>query len=144
MFENIAYFITLLSVAVSFGGMVFFSGVMAPLIFIKLPSETAGAFIRQVFPFYYLSIGIVSAIALLASFASGLGWLSIVRLLLVVAGFVVARQFMMPLINQYRDAGKAGDEEAKKQFQRWHGMSVWLNAAQMLILLVVLMRLGIL
>ena len=34
-----------LSLALTFGGMTFFSAVMAPLIFTRLPSEAAGAFI---------------------------------------------------------------------------------------------------
>lgn len=35
-----------LSLTLTFGGMSFFSSVMAPLVFTKLPFETAGAFIR--------------------------------------------------------------------------------------------------
>ncbi len=34
------------------GGMLFFSFVMAPLIFMKLPRDTASHFIRQVFPIW--------------------------------------------------------------------------------------------
>jgi hypothetical protein len=49
-----------LTLALAFGGMTFFSAVMAPLVFTKLPFDTAGAFIRQVFPWYYLTIGAVS------------------------------------------------------------------------------------
>jgi hypothetical protein len=52
-----------LTLALAFGGMTFFSAVMAPLVFTKLPFDTAGAFIRQVFPWYYLTIGAVSALA---------------------------------------------------------------------------------
>ena len=37
------------------GAMLFFSGVMAPLIFTKLEADVAGRFIRQVFPWYYLT-----------------------------------------------------------------------------------------
>lgn len=37
------------------GAMLFFSCVMVPLIFTKLDADVAGRFIRQVFPWYYLS-----------------------------------------------------------------------------------------
>ena len=50
-------FITgLLSAAILVGSMVFFSWVMAPLIFIKLDETTAGPFVRSIFPWYYLVI----------------------------------------------------------------------------------------
>jgi len=49
---SVSHVITGLSLALTFGGMIFFSAVMAPLVFTKLPFETAGAFIRQVFPWY--------------------------------------------------------------------------------------------
>jgi len=41
----------------TWGGMTFFSTVMAPFVFTKLPLETAGPFIRAVFSWYYLAIG---------------------------------------------------------------------------------------
>ena len=41
-----------LALALTWGGMTFFSAVMAPLVFTKLPLETAGAFIREVFPWH--------------------------------------------------------------------------------------------
>ena len=47
---SVSHIITGLALALTFGGMTFFSGVMAPLVFTKLPFETAGAFSRQVFP----------------------------------------------------------------------------------------------
>jgi len=52
-----------LALAVAFGGMTFFSAVVAPLVFVKLPAATAGGFIRELFPWYYLTLGAVSLIA---------------------------------------------------------------------------------
>jgi hypothetical protein len=68
--------------------------------------------------------------------------LDMVFLLIVVAGFVVARQYMMPKINQLRDAATAGNSEAERGFERWHQASVWLNGLQMVLILFVLIRLG--
>ena len=58
--------IAIVAVSALWGGMLFFAAVFAPLVFIKLDAETAGRFIRQVFPVYYLSMGIVSAVAAIA------------------------------------------------------------------------------
>ena len=46
--------IGLISVATIFGSMVFFSCVVAPLVFIKLDGPTAGNFIRNIFPMVLL------------------------------------------------------------------------------------------
>ena len=45
-----------------------------------------------------------------------------------------------PIINRNRDAGQAGDLAAKKRFDVLHRASVVVNAAQMLAVLVVLVR----
>ncbi len=49
---SVSHVITGLSLALIFGGTTFFSAAMAPLVFTKLPFETAGAFFRRVFPWY--------------------------------------------------------------------------------------------
>ena len=45
-----SHVITGLSLALTFGGMTFFSAILAPLVFTRLRLETADTFIRQVFP----------------------------------------------------------------------------------------------
>ena len=37
-------------IALIIGGMSFFATIMTPLVFTKLPPETSGPFIREVFP----------------------------------------------------------------------------------------------
>ena len=61
-------------------------------------------------------------------------------LALVCAGFVYARQRLMPRINALRDQELAGDTSAAPVFQRAHRGSVVLNTLQMLALLLVLIR----
>ena len=97
--------VALLAVGGLWGGMVFFAFVYAPLIFWKLEASAAGQFIRQVFPVYYLALGVSSAIAAAA-------------LALVCAGFWVVRQSLVPIINRTRDASLAGDARAGRQFKR--------------------------
>ncbi|MBK1629877.1 hypothetical protein CKO31_03795 [Thiohalocapsa halophila] len=115
------------ALALAFGGMTFFSAVMAPLVFTKLPFETAGGFIRQVFPWYYLTIGGVSVVAALALLFAGES-LGALLAALVAVGFWLARQVLMPRINAARDAG----EDAT--FNRLHRVSVVINGAQWLLL----------
>lgn len=131
-------YVSLFATATLFGAMVFFSAVMAPLIFTKLEPELAGGFIRQVFPWYYLMVIGMGAVATLA--------LAILRPLdaAIVAGVtaaaVAARQILMPAINRARDAMLAGDETARTRFSRRHRLSVWINAAQIVAVAIVLAR----
>jgi hypothetical protein len=60
---SLSYLVATLALALTFGGMTFFSAVMAPLVFDKLPLKVAGPFIRQVFPWYYLTMGVAVLIA---------------------------------------------------------------------------------
>jgi len=131
-------YISLFAIAALFGSMLFFSVVMAPLIFVKLGGENAGRFIRQVFPWYYLVVIALGAIAALALvFSRPLDG----AILAGVAGVGVAtRQGLMPMINRARDAMQDGDEGAKKRFARLHRLSVWINATQIIAIAIVLAR----
>jgi hypothetical protein len=129
-----------LALALTWGGMTFFSAVVAPLVFTKLPIETAGAFIRQVFPWYYLAMGLTTLLAvllMLPAVGAGVGWPAALSALALI-GFVIARQLLMPRINAARDAELAGDAGASQRFKRLHGLSVWINAAQWLAVLAAL------
>jgi hypothetical protein len=129
-----------LAIAVTFGGMTFFSSVMAPLIFTKLPAETAGAFIRAVFPWYYLTLGattLVALLALLPGIAGSTIWEAVLTAGVLV-GFLYSRQVLMPRINEARDAELAGEQDAARRFQRLHRASVAVNAIQWLGALLVL------
>ncbi len=133
--------IAIVTVGALWGGMLFFAAVFAPLVFIKLDAETAGRFIRQVFPVYYLSMGIVSVVAAIAIIVSHAhGTADALAMILVCLGFWFARRVLMPRINLARDADLEGDSDAKGRFKRLHRTSVLINAVQMLAVLVVLIR----
>ena len=136
----VIHIIAALSLALTFGGMTFFSAIMAPLVFTKLPFETAGAFIRQVFPWYYLSMGATTLVALLALLfgASHTASWEASLAALVLLGFVLARQILMPLINRARDEELAGKVGAERRFKRLHRTSVLINGAQWLAVLAAL------
>jgi hypothetical protein len=129
-----------LALAVTFGGMTFFSAVMAPLVFTKLPMDTAGRFIREVFPWYYLAMGastLVAVLLLLPAIEAGLGW-AVALSAAALVGFAYARQVLMPGINRARDAQQSGDARAAARFHRLHRVSVLINALQWLAILAAL------
>ena len=55
-------------IAISLGTMLFFSFVIAPVIFKVLDANNAGKFVRKIFPYYYLINFIVLSIAVLLLF----------------------------------------------------------------------------
>jgi len=122
--------IAALLAAAVFGAMLFFAGVVAPLVFAQFPEEEAGAFIRRLFPRYYDVLAIASALAAVLA----LGTLEGGILAAVAALFVVSRFWLMPRINVARDAGAA----AVQRFELLHRASVIINLAQMVALIVVM------
>ena len=126
-----------LTCALVLGGMAFFSFVYAPLVFIKLPAEEAGRFIRAIFPVYYwVMAGLAGAAALSAwgrPDAAVLGG--------VAALFILARFVLMPRMDAAREARAAGDEAGRARFARLHRLSVAVNTIQMLAVLAVFVRL---
>jgi len=129
---SLSHVVTGLSLALTFGGMTFFSAVMAPLVFTKLPFATAGTFIRQVFPWYYFTMGATTLVALLAllfSPSDTAKW-EAPLVALVLLGFVFARQVLMPLINRARDEEIAGRAGAAQRFKSLHQTSVLINGVQ--------------
>ena len=114
--------IALLAAATLLGGMVFFSFGFAPVLFAQLPMEKVRPLLRGTFPYYYLAvIGMSALAAALAAFASGLA----AGILLAIAlSTVYARQILMPQINA------ASDREDKSAFKRLHGLSVGVQLIQ--------------
>lgn len=124
--------------AVSLGAMLFFAAVVAPLVFTRLPEETAGRFIRELFPWYYLALGLLTGLAAAAAARAMPG--DAVVFGAVCAGFVYARQVLMPRINHLRDRELGGDPGAAAPFQREHRRSVLLNGLQMAALFALTLR----
>jgi hypothetical protein len=123
------------------GGMLFFAAVTAPVAFRHLPSEAAGTYIRAVFPVYYLYMAALAVLA--ALFALWDSPIDAAVLAAIAAGFVAARQGLMPAINRSRAARDAGDEAAANRFSRLHRLSVLLNMLQLAASLVVLTHLAL-
>ena len=103
---------------------------LAPLVFVKLPKETAGTFMRAAFPVYYLVLAGVTAIAALLAGMRAEAW----ALWFVVALFLILRFWLIPGLDRVR--GK--DQPA---FARLHRLSVAANAVQLVVLILVAIRL---
>jgi hypothetical protein len=131
---QIPHLISALALSLTFGGMTFFSAVVAPLVFTRLHPETAGCFIRHLFPWYYLTMGVTTLLALVAMIPAQHGSLTweAALTLFVLSGFILARQLLMPSINRARDEELAGREGAGLSFARLHRTSVLINGLQWL------------
>ena len=128
MIEQISIYLT----AMILGIMLFFSFVIAPVVFTTLDEDNARKFIRRIFPFYYnvnlgLSLIVLLTFLLLSKF--GFDFYLILSITLL---FATSNYLLMPLINKYRD------EKQDKKFKYSHFISVVINFVQILFLVVML------
>ena len=128
MIEQISVYLA----AMILGIMLFFSFVIAPVVFTTLDEENARKFIRRIFPFYYnVNLGISIIILLLFLFLSKFG-IDFYLILIITTLFVISNYLLMPLINKYRD------QKQDKKFKYSHFISVVINFAQMICLVFLL------
>ena len=112
--------------AINLGMMIFFSFVLAPMIFKILDAENAGKFVRKIFPYYYfVNLIFLSIAVILFIIISSLGLSFYITLSLAIS-FVFAQFILMPIINKLKD----NNEE--KKFKYAHGTSVLINFIQMI------------
>ena len=112
--------------AINLGMMIFFSFVLAPMIFKILDAENAGKFVRKIFPYYYfVNLIFLSIAVVLFIIISSLGLNFYITLALAIS-FIFAQFVLMPIINKLKD----NNEE--KKFKYAHGISVFINFIQMI------------
>jgi len=128
MIEQISIYLT----SMILGIMLFFSFVIAPVVFTTLSEENARKFIRRIFPFYYNVNLVISLIILIIFlFLSKLG-IDFYLILAISILFATSNYLLMPLINKYRD------KKQNIKFKYSHFISVLINFVQMLFLVIVL------
>ena len=128
MIEQVSIYL----IAMILGIMLFFSFVIAPVVFTTLDEDNARKFIRRIFPFYYnVNLAISFVILLIFLFLSKLS-VDFYLILLITILFATSNYLLMPLINKYRD------EKQDKKFKYSHLISVVINFIQMLFLVVML------
>ncbi len=128
MIEQVSIYLT----AMILGIMLFFSFVIAPVVFTTLDEDNARKFIRRIFPFYYnVNLAISFVVLLTFLFLSKLG-VDFYLILLITILFATSNYLLMPLINKYRD------EKQDKKFKYSHFISVVINFVQMICLVFLL------
>ena len=128
MIEQVSIYLT----AMILGIMLFFSFVIAPVVFTTLDEDNARKFIRRIFPFYYnVNLAISFIVLLTFLFLSKLG-VDFYLILLITILFAISNYLLMPLINKYRD------EKQDKKFKYSHFISVVINFVQMICLVFLL------
>ena len=128
MIEQVSIYLT----AMILGIMLFFSFVIAPVVFTTLDEDNARKFIRRIFPFYYnVNLAISFIVLLLFLLLSKLS-VDFYLILLITILFAISNYLLMPLINKYRD------EKQDKKFKYSHFISVVINFVQMICLVFLL------
>jgi len=119
-------------VSLVLGIMLFFSFILAPMIFKVLPPDNAGVFIRAIFPYYYLVnlliLGLISGFYIFYQTFILDFYLVLTSALLFFFNLV----YLMPKINKLKD------ERNEKAFKISHFISVVINFAQLIMLGIVL------
>ena len=122
MIEQLSVYLT----SMILGIMLFFSFVIAPVVFTTLDENNARKFIRRIFPFYYnVNLG-VSFIVLITFILSSKIGVDFYIILAITVLFATSNYLLMPLINKYRD------EKHEKKFKYSHFLSVLINFVQMI------------
>jgi hypothetical protein len=116
--------------------MVFFGAIVAPLVFLKLQEPIAGDFIRAIFPWYYgylEATGLLTTLGLILEKRRGAA---------ILMGTIVLSVFFLALVwmPHLETLRLAGDTAA---FDTGHSISVWINGAQLLLVLALLVRTAI-
>ena len=116
--------------SLAFGGMAFFSFLLAPLVFGKLGKAEGARFMRDAFAVFYPAMIVLTGLGALLAPPFWMGAL----LGLVAIGFLLAHLLLRPEIIRLSEARDAGDARAAASFSRLHGVSQGLNLAQFITL----------
>ena len=128
MIEQLSLYFT----SIILGVMLFFSFVVAPVIFTSLNEENARIFIRKIFPYYYTVNLVISLIVLLFFIYIKIYSIDFYLILSITILFAISNYILMPLINKYRDS------KQDKKFKYSHFISVVINFVQILFLILIL------
>ena len=117
--------------------MIFFSAVVSPSVFASLNSKGSSKFLRTIFPRMFLFGFLISLIGIILTFISSDFYNSII-LAIIALSFIINRNYLTPLINNFRDQELEGDAVASKQFKIMHFLSVLLFVINFFFLILVI------
>lgn len=120
-------------VSLVLGVMLFFSFVLAPMIFKVLPPDNASVFVRAIFPYYYLLNLLI--LSIISSFYIYYKTFVLDFYLILISAllFFFNLIYLMPKINKYKD------QQNEKGFKISHLISVIINFMQLIALGIVLL-----
>tara|TARA_B100000401_G_scaffold404085_1_gene318030 strand:+ start:544 stop:945 length:402 start_codon:yes stop_codon:yes gene_type:complete len=119
--------------------MLFYSFLITISVHKTLDKENAGKLLRVLFPSYFLVTAILSLLALAYSLLAD-KIIDTILLSLVFIGSVISRQYLVPKINKERDLQISGKTDSNNSFVKLHGFSVLINFAQVMILIILLIK----
>ena len=118
--------------------MIFFSAVVSPSVFASLNSKGSSKFLRTIFPRMFLFGFLISFIGILLTIASSSFYNSII-LGVVALSFIINRNYLTPMINNFRDQELEGNKVAAKKFKVMHLFSVLLFVINFFLLILVIL-----
>jgi hypothetical protein len=104
------------------GIMLFFTIVVAPTVFKVLPVEWSSVYVRNFFPKYYASLGLITAVCIFTA-PDGV---SKVLLAICTLLFAYTLSYLTGKINEAKDLGQS------RRFHLLHGASVVINLFQLI------------
>ena len=104
------------------GIMLFFTVVVAPTVFKVLPVEYSSKYVRNFFPKYYATLGLVTIVSVFTAPNGN----SQILLAICAALFAFTLFYLTRKINLAKDEGKS------RQFHILHGLSVVINLFQLI------------
>lgn len=138
----IALFVYLLALVCWLGGMIFFTAIIAPVVFALLPIAEAGKLVAGLFPRYYILGYVTGLIAAVLAIYFAIQrpprlWWSLSALALAVAlGFTIyAGMILRPQVDTVRSVVEEPnpDPARRAEFDRLHHLSVMLNVGVMVL-----------
>lgn len=136
--ETLGNFLTVAAAGSWVGSILFHSAVVAPATFKVLDADSAGLFLRRLFPSFFRFGLVCGALMILGLVSGSVGLSSFASLpLALTIGMCVLQAVclaMVPAINAARDLGDAG----RQRFARLHGVNVLLTLAVLVLGLAVL------
>lgn len=104
------------------GIMLFFTVVVAPTVFKVLPVEYSSKYVRNFFPKYYATLGLITIVSIFTAPNGN----SQLMLAICAALFAFTLFYLTGKINLAKDEGKS------RQFHILHGLSVVINLFQLI------------
>ena len=118
--------------------MIFFTAVVSPSVFASLNNNGSSKFLRTIFPRMFLFGFLISFIGILLTIASSSFYNSII-LGVVALSFIINRNYLTPMINNFRDQELEGNKVAAKKFKVMHLFSVLLFVINFFLLILVIL-----